>query len=79
MILWPVDQADQVRQHQLLEHSSPCADPGPGLKKVKLGIEGSGEEKSSALGSHELPNEKPSDKEQGVWSTKKDENDDLQA
>lgn len=57
----------------------PCSTAELGLKKVKLGIDGIGEEKSTALDSQQLLKEKPPHPEQGVLSsTRKVENDDLQ-
>ena len=55
-----------------------CSTAELGLRKVKLGIEGTGDENSGWLDSWQLPKEKPSGTEQGVpLSTRKEENDDL--
>lgn len=57
----------------------PCSTAELGLKKVKLGIDGIGDEKSGVVDSQQLLKEKPPYPEQGVVSsTTKVENDDLQ-
>lgn len=61
-----------------LNDISPCATEELGLKKVKLGIDGTGEENSAAFGSQQLLKEKPPVAGQRLLlPTRKVEKDDL--